>query len=32
MRLPTFLKQEEDIFQTQTRDKHLEVRLRESYQ
>jgi len=32
MRLPTFLKQQEDIFQTKTKDKQLEVRLRESYQ
>lgn len=32
MRLPTFLKQQQDIFQTQTKGKHLEVRLLESYQ
>lgn len=32
MRLPTFLKQQQDIFQTQTKGKHLELRLLESYQ
>jgi len=31
-RLPTFLKQQQDIFQTQTKGKHLELRLLESYQ